>query len=86
MLSRTLNLARMTETALRKALNAKRLEEGWGFDALYADVVRVVGAHLAPSAATLRRFISNERKTHEKHLHFIRKYVDSLGGKTEAVA
>lgn len=79
-------MARMTDAAVRKALEAKRIDEGWGFDALYADVVRVVGPYRAPSTATLRRFVNNERITRETAVHAIRKYVESLQADTEKAA
>lgn len=68
----------MTDDALRKALNTKRLDEGWGFDALYADMVRVVGITKAPSTATLRRFIDQSRTTRDTAIHFIEKYVAAV--------
>lgn len=68
----------MTEQALRKALKAKRMDEGWGFDKLYADVARVVGIDKAPTAATLRRFEDNTRGTRDTFVHIITKYVETL--------
>jgi hypothetical protein len=68
----------MTENALRKALNDKRLNEAWGFDALYADMVRVVGVTKAPSTATLRRFVANTRATRDTARHFIQRYVVAI--------
>jgi len=77
-LSRTSRLAHMTDAVLRKVLEARRLDEGWSFEALYADVVRVVGPYRAPSSATLRRFVEGHHLTRETAMHTIRKYVESL--------
>lgn len=70
----------MTENALRAALETRRLDEGWGFDGLYADMIRVVAKDLDdvkkfPSTATLRRFVAGSVATRAIHLHFIKKYV-----------
>ena len=68
----------MTDNALRKALTTKRLNEGWGIEALYVDMVRVVSIKHAPSAATVRRFLNNTRGTRDTAVHFIQRYVDAL--------
>ena len=68
----------MTITQVRSALKTRRLAKAWSWDALYADMVRVLGDR-APSAPTIRRFALRETSPEETTAHVIGEYVDKVG-------
>lgn len=65
----------MNVTEARAALKSRRLANKWSFDALYADIVRVLGDR-APSPATIRRFVKKETGAHETTTHVLVEYVE----------
>jgi hypothetical protein len=64
-------------TEARSTLKARRLAQKWSFDALYADVVRVLGDR-SPSPATLRRFVLKETSARDTTAHVIVEYLQSV--------
>ncbi len=76
----------MTIAQARAALKARRLDKTWSFDALYADMVRVVGDERAPSPPTIRRFVLKETEPEETTTHVIAEYLGKVGAEERAVA
>lgn len=76
----------MNITQARSALKSRRLDKAWSFDALYADMVRVLGER-SPSAPTIRRFVLAETAPEETTTHVIKEYLEKVsGGDEQAVA
>lgn len=73
----------MTLAQARAALKARRLEKAWSFDALYADMVRVLGDR-SPSAPTIRRFVVRETEPEETTTHVIKEYLTKVGSEQAA--
>lgn len=67
----------VTTAQARSSLGKRRLDQGWSFDTLYADMVRVVG-HRAPSPPTIRRFIEKETEAFETTTYVIVEYLDKV--------
>lgn len=75
----------MTINQTRTTLKAWRLQKAWSFDALYADMVRVLGER-APSAPTIRRFIEKETTPEQTTTHVIGEYLEKIEAERQAVA
>jgi hypothetical protein len=73
----------VTITQARADLRARRLDQKWSFDALYADMVRVLGER-SPTPATIRRFILNEVEPEETTAHVIKTYLETVRGEQAA--
>lgn len=67
----------MTVHQLRAVVRSLRLEKGWSYGDLAADINRVVGADRV-SAATIRRFILDEHRPQELTEYTIRSYIDRV--------
>lgn len=74
----------MTIAEARSKLTKRRLDRKWSFDTLYADVVRVLGADVAPSAPTLRRFVLKETAPEATTTHVIVEYLDRVDAEGKA--
>lgn len=73
-------------TQARDALKRRRLNKAWSFDALYADMVRVLGHDRAPSAPTIRRFVTRETEPEDTTTHTIKAYLEHVEAEERAVA
>jgi len=60
----------MAHEALQKALNARRLARGWGYERLAADI----GMDYV-SGQTLRRFIAGAHAPSERTLYAVTRYL-----------
>lgn len=67
----------MTLNQLRAALRTLRLERGWSYDELAADIQRVNGDDRV-SPATVRRFLLSEHQQRELTEYAIRSYMDRV--------
>lgn len=69
----------MTLIQLREAVRTLRLERGWTYDELAADIRRVNGNEsVAVSVSTVRRFILAEHPPRETHEYAIRLYLSRV--------
>lgn len=67
----------VTVNQLRASVRSLRLERGWTYDELAADIQRTNGDDRV-SAATIRRFILAEHHPRETIEYAIRAYVDRV--------
>lgn len=65
----------MTEKQLRETLRRYRLERGWSYDELAADIHRVNNDDRV-SAATVRRYLAEDHDLSELRMYAIRSYVE----------
>ncbi len=68
----------VTVNQLRSTIRALRLERGWTYEQLAAEIQRANG-DAKVSAATIRRFILAEHHPRETHEYAIRAYVEHYG-------
>lgn len=67
----------MTVNQVRGTLRTLRLERGWSYDELAADIQRVNGDDRV-STATVRRFLAEDHQPTERIEYAIRLYVDRV--------
>lgn len=70
----------VTETIARRELKSRRLEMGWSYDQLTADINRVLGGERL-SMPTVRRFIQNMTDPHDTTVHDVCAYLAKVAGK-----
>lgn len=65
----------MSPTEARRQLEGVRLDQGWSWDQLAADVERVTHRRLSPM--TLHRFVEKRAKTFKTTMHVLVTYLDA---------
>lgn len=73
----------MTEMKARRELRNLRLERGWSYDALTADINKRLGGERV-SMPTVRRFIQNATSPHDTTIHDICAYLEKVAGRAAA--
>ena len=67
----------MTEVQARRELRNLRLNRGWSYDELAADINRRLGGERV-SMPTVRRFIQNMTTPHDTTIHDICTYLEKV--------